>query len=117
MEQNDSEFDVYYIPPNFIEGGTVMGGLFKLRNTVEAGILAVGTGIPAFMLGPDITSKVLILCFTALPLAILALIGVSGESLFSYILGVLKFLRKRRVLGVAKVNKARKRKRRKSIEK
>ena len=117
MGQNDSEFDVYYIPPNFIESGTVMGGLFKLRNTVEAGILAFFAGIPAFMLGPDITSKVLILCFTALPLAIFALIGVSGESLFSYILGVLKFLRKRRVLGVAKANKARKTKRRENVEK
>ena len=25
MNRNDSEFDVYHIPPNFIEGGTVMG--------------------------------------------------------------------------------------------
>lgn len=117
MGQNDGEFDVYYIPPNFIESGTVMGGLFKLRNTVEAGILAFCAGVPAIMLGPDITSKVLILCFTALPLAIFALIGVSGESLFSYIWGVLKFLRKRRVLGVAKANKARKTKRRENVKK
>ena len=117
MGQNDSEFDVYYIPPNFIDSGTVLGGLFKLRNTVEAGILAFCAGVPAIMLAPDITSKVLILCFTALPLAIIALIGVSGESLFSYILGVLKFLKKRSVLGADKENKARKRNRRKNIEK
>ena len=37
MSRNDSEFDIYHIPPNFIEGGTVMGGLFKLRNVIEAG--------------------------------------------------------------------------------
>ena len=41
MSRNDSKFDTYYIPPNFIEGGTVMGGLFKLRNIIEAGILAL----------------------------------------------------------------------------
>lgn len=108
MEQNDSEFDVYYIPPNFIEGGTVLGGLFKLRNTVEAGILVLCVGIPVFMLETDITAKVLILCFTALPLGLLALIGISGESLFSYICGFLKFLTKRRVIGVQTENKKRK---------
>lgn len=105
MGQNDSEFDVYYIPPNFIDGGTVLGGLFKLRNTVEAGILALSVGIPVFMLDTDITAKVLILCFTALPLALLALIGISGERLFSFICGFLKFLSKRRVIGVQPKNK------------
>ena len=44
MSRNDSEFDIYHIPPNFIEGGTVMGGLFKLRNVIEAGILAFVVG-------------------------------------------------------------------------
>ena len=48
MSRNDSEFDTYYIPPNFIEGGTVMGGLFKLRNVIEAGILALFVGMPIF---------------------------------------------------------------------
>ena len=112
MTQNDSEFDVYYIPPNFIEGGTVLGGMFKLRNTVEAGILAFGVGMPIFMLNLDVTSKVLIICFTALPLALLALIGISGESLFSYVGGFLSFLTKRRVIS-AKKEKTR----RKNVEK
>ena len=30
-EQRDS----YLIPPNFIEGGTLMGGMFKTRNAVS----------------------------------------------------------------------------------
>ena len=116
MEQNDSEFDVYYIPPNFIEGGTVLGGLFKLRNTVEAGILALCVGIPVFMLETDITAKVLILCFTALPLALLALIGISGESLFSYICGFLKFLTRRRVISVQTENKEKRKTRSKNYD-
>ena len=36
QEQRDS----YVIPPNFIEGGSFFGGLFKARNVVEAVILA-----------------------------------------------------------------------------
>ena len=38
------ERDVYIIPPNFIEGGTLMGGMFKTRNVIEAGILGALTG-------------------------------------------------------------------------
>ena len=94
MSRNDSEFDIYHIPPNFIEGGTVMGGLFKLRNVIEAGILAFFVGVPIFMLDFDVTAKVMVICFTALPLALLALIGVSGESLSSYIFGFFNFLLK-----------------------
>ena len=99
MSRNDSEFDIYHIPPNFIEGGTVMGGLFKLRNVIEAGILAFFVGVPIFMLDFDVTAKVMVICFTALPLALLALIGVSGESLSSYVFGFFKFLINRRVIG------------------
>ena len=99
MSRNDSEFDTYYIPPNFIEGGTVMGGLFKLRNVIEAGILAFLVGMPIFMLELDISSKAVILCFTVLPLVLLALIGISGESLSSYTIGWFKFLINRRVVG------------------
>ena len=98
MSRNDSEFDTYYIPPNFIEGGTVMGGLFKLRNVIEAGILALFVGMPIFMLNLDMSAKAVILCFTVLPLALLALIGVSGESLSSYIFGWFIFLIDRRVI-------------------
>ncbi|MBQ8848741.1 MAG: cell division protein FtsW [Clostridia bacterium] len=114
MERNDSEFDVYYIPPNFIEGGTVLGGLFKLRNVIEAGILALGVGVPIFMIDLDISAKVVILCFTALPLALIALIGISGESLFSYIMGFLRFVKRRRVLGANKQKQIKRR--RKNIE-
>lgn len=94
----DSEFDIYYIPPNFIEGGTILDGLFKLRNVIESGILVFITGMPVFMLELDITSKVLILCFTALPIAIIGLVGISGESLFSYTAAFIRFIIKRRII-------------------
>lgn len=46
----NEERDIYTIPPNFIEGGTLMGGMFKSRNVIEAGILAVLIGGPVLSL-------------------------------------------------------------------
>lgn len=105
MSRNDNEFDTYYIPPNFIEGGTVMGGLFKLRNVIEAGILAFFVGMPIFMLEFEMSVKAILLCFTVLPLVLFALIGISGESLSSYIFGWFNFFINRRVVGKKKDKK------------
>ena len=92
------ERDIYIIPPNFIEGGTLFGGMFKTRNVVEAGILALITGIPVLSLSLSLTTRIILLCLTALPLAMLALIGVSGGSLSSFIFLFFVFLRNRRTL-------------------
>ena len=95
----DSEFETYTIPPNFIEGSTLFGGLFKLRNAIEAGILAILAGVPVFLLSIPLTTKVIILCLTALPLALLGLFGISGECLSSFVLAFFKWLKRRRVVG------------------
>ena len=75
--------DTYIIPPNFIDdGGTLFGGMFKTRNVIEAGILALAIGLPVISLSISLRTRIIILCLTALPLALFALIGVSGSSLF-----------------------------------
>ena len=102
------ERDTYVIPPNFIEGGTLLGGMFKTRNVIEAGILAVVVGLPVIGLDLSLTVRIIILCLTALPLVLVALIGVSGTSLSAFILQFFSFLRNRRVLtreGVGTNNK------------
>ena len=58
QEQRDS----YVIPPNFIEGGSFFGGLFKARNVVEAVILAAGTGLPILTLSLTLTVRIILLC-------------------------------------------------------
>ena len=95
---NQNNNDLYYIPPNFIEGGTLFGGMFKIRNVIEAGIVAVLIGIPVLSLNLSLTIRIIILCLTALPLALFALIGFSGECLSSFILGIFRFLKNRRVI-------------------
>ena len=96
-KQNDH--DLYTIPPNFIGASTFLGGMFKVRNVIEAGILAVAIGVPVLLWIPvGVTAKVIILCLTALPAAMLALMGIGGESLSSFLVIFIKFLKNRRVV-------------------
>ena len=94
----NEERDIYTIPPNFIEGGTLMGGMFKTRNVIEAGILAVLVGGPVLSLHFSLTVRIILLCLTALPLTLVALIGVNGSSLSSFFIQLVSFLRNRRLL-------------------
>ena len=97
-----NEHEVYIIPSNFIEGGTLFGGLVKIRNAIEAGVLAFAVGYPIFKLAIPLTSKIIFLCLTALPLAIFGLIGINGECLSSFIVAFFKFLICRRKVGEEK---------------
>lgn len=72
--------------------------MFKARNVIEAGILAVIFGLPVFYLPISLTARIIVLCLTALPLALVALIGISGESLSAFVLIFFRFLRHRRVI-------------------
>ncbi len=99
MARQTEERDVYRIPENFVDTGTVMGGMFKLRNVIEAGAIAAVFILPLFKINISLTAKIIIACLTALPLGLLALIGVNGESLSSFILGFFKFLQNKRVIG------------------
>ena len=106
MNKNSEQHDTYIIPPNFIEGGTLFGGIFKIRNVIEAGILAVSVGVPVFSINISLTARIIILCFTALPLALFALLGISGEPLSSYIFAFFKWLKNRRIIGKVETDKA-----------
>ena len=99
MSKNSEHHDTYIIPPNFIEGSTLFGGMFKIRNVIEAGVLAAAVGVPVFSLDLSLTVRIIILCLTALPLALFALMGVAGEPLSSYIVAFFKWLKNRRVVG------------------
>ncbi len=110
---NQNNHDFYTIPPNFIEGGTIFGGAFKIRNVIEAGIVAVAVGIPVLSLDISLTARIIILCLTALPLALFALLGFGGESLSTFILSFFKFLKNRRV--ISREDEPRKKKRRKKV--
>lgn len=97
---NQNDHDTYIIPPNFVDTGTFFGGMFRARNVIEAGILAAVTGLPVFLLLPfGLTTRIIVLCLTTLPLVLFALIGISGESLSAFLVIFLKYLKNRRIVG------------------
>ena len=95
---NPEEQNVALIPRNFIERGTFMGGMFKIRNAIEAVILAVLIIVPVVQLPLSLTIRIIILCMTALPAAMVALIGISGESLTAFLMNAIRFLINRRII-------------------
>ena len=98
MAVKNEERDVYFIPPNFLTGGRLFGGSIRMRNAVEAGILALLTGIPLFRLPFPLTTRIILLCLVTLPLAIFGLAGFEGVSLSEFAAHWLKWVTHRRVL-------------------
>ena len=95
---NPEEQQISLIPRNFIERGTFMGGMFKIRNAIEGTILAIGIAIPVVHLPLSLTIRIIILCMTSLPAAMVALIGIGGESLTAFLMNAVRFLFNRRIL-------------------
>ena len=100
MSTKQEENDIYVIPPNFIETGTLFGGTIKIRNAIEALILIVLIGVPVFNLPFNLTTNIIIACLTVLPAALFAIIGIDGDSLSSFIIHYFRFLKNRRIIGV-----------------
>ena len=105
MQANNDENDVYIIPPNFIDTGTVHGGSVNLRNAVEALGLVLMIGFPVFHLPFSLTTRIIIACITVLPAALFAIIGIGGESLTEFLFHFIIFLKKKRIVGVGEPTK------------
>ena len=97
---DDREYsNIYTIPPNYTDSGTLMGGMLETRNTVEAGILLALVGYPELMwLHLPVTAKVVVMTITLLPLGVFALMGLGGDSLLQYVSHMVMFLVRRRQL-------------------
>jgi len=100
-DRDDDTADVYFIPPNYVDSSGVFGGMFRLRNAIEA--CAVG-GVSAWLLfgvtaGMGLTVRVTILLAGVLPLMFFAAIGVMGLSITEFLYFCFRFLFKRRIIG------------------
>ncbi len=102
---DDREYsNIYTIPPNYTDSGKLLGGMLEMRNTVEAGILLVLVGYPELMWLPVTgTIKIVIMTVTLLPLGVLAVMGIDGDSLFQYLGHVIKFAGSRRKIHMKRV--------------
>ena len=104
--RDDDAPDVYFIPPNYVDSSGVFGGMFRLRNAIEA--CAIG-GISAWLLfgvtaGMDLTMRVTILLAVVLPLMFFAAIGVMGLSVTEFLHFCFRFVFKRRIIGRSAFN-------------
>lgn len=98
MSNAKDERDVYYIPPNFLTSGRLFGGMMRVRNAIEACVLVIISGFPIIHLPFSLTVRVIILCLITLPLGILGVVGIDGDSLSEFAVNWVKWMMKRRIL-------------------
>lgn len=103
MDEKETE-NIYAIPANYTDSGKILGGMLSLRNVFEALVLVLIFGFIELKLIPmQDTVRIVIMVVTLLPIALVALMGIDGESLFQYIGHVFKFLKHRRRLHFKKI--------------
>ena len=97
---DDREYsNVYTIPPNYTDSGKLLGGMLETRNTVEACALLLLVGYPELMWIPmPTTIRIVVMTVTLIPLGVLAVMGIDGDSLLQYLGHMFSFWKNRRKL-------------------
>lgn len=101
----DNDFNnVFAIPVNYTDSGKFANGMFETRNAIEAVILLVVLGYPLIAWVPiGLTAKIVVGTIVLLPLTILALLGIDGDSFSQYVMRVFKFGKNKRKLHLRRV--------------
>ena len=98
VEISREERDVYLIPQNFVDTGTILGGTVKLRNAVEAAVLAVGSAVPLFYLPLAFNIRLMIVIAVSVPLGVFGVVGIGGDSLTQFVAHWFRFIKRRRIV-------------------
>lgn len=98
VEISREERDVYLIPQNFVDTGTILGGTVKLRNAVEAAVLAVGSAVPLFYLPLAFNIRLMIVIAVSVPLGVFGVVGIGGDSLTQFVAHWFRFMKHRRIV-------------------
>ncbi|MDR1204338.1 MAG: hypothetical protein LBL26_02510 [Peptococcaceae bacterium] len=98
MEEQEYS-NVYAIPANYTDSGKFFGGMLDVRKTIETGLLLLMVGYPelAWLTVPA-SVKVVVMVVTLLPLCVIGLMGIGGDSLMQYAARVVMFYARRRKL-------------------
>lgn len=98
MQEKENEM-IYPIPPNYTDSGKILGGMIAPRNLVEAILLVLALGFIEFKLIPmGETVRIIVMAITLLPLFMVALIGIDGDSLLQRLKHIFKFMFNKRKL-------------------
>ena len=105
IDLDEKEYNnIYAIPANFTDAGKILGGMLELRNAVEAVILVILLGYPEWRLIPmSGTIRIVVMTVTLLPAAIVAMMGIDGDSLFQYLNHIVRYMLSRRKLHFRRV--------------
>lgn len=91
--------NVYAIPANYTDSGKLLGGMVETRNAVEAIALVILVGYPELMWIPmPTTIRIVVMTVTLIPLGVLAVMGIDGDSLLQYLGHIFSFWKNRRKL-------------------
>lgn len=105
MDLEEKEYsNIYAIPANYTDSGKILGGMLEPRNAVETVILLIFLGYPELMVIPmSGTIRIVVMTLTLLPLAVLSMMGIDGDSLFQYLGHILRYFASRRKLHFRRV--------------
>jgi len=97
---DDREFsNLYAIPANYTDSGKLFGGMLEVRNTIEAALIVALVGYPELTWLPiSGTMKIVVMTVTLIPLGVVALMGIAGDSLFQYFGHMVRHWKRRRRL-------------------
>ena len=91
--------NIYVIPDNFIEGGKVFNGMFKIRNLIEAVIVGLIVSIPLFAIPyPSMQVQITVMIGVILPVFLLAIVGVNDDSLVEFVGNLIKWKQNKRII-------------------
>ena len=96
--------NVYAIPANYTDSGKLLGGMLETRNTVETMLLLFLLGYPelVWMSAPGMV-KVVIMTVTLLPVGVVGLMGIGGDSLMQFVFHIIRFWFRRRKLHLRRI--------------
>ena len=96
--------NVFAIPANYTDSGKLMWGMLETRNTIETCLLLALAGYPEFMwMSIPVMAKVVVMTVTLLPLGVIGLMGIGGDSLIQYAVRMARFLTSRRKLHLRRI--------------
>ena len=93
------EEKIYAIPANYTDSGRLFGGMVSTRNAIETLIIVVSLGyVELFLIPMTVMVKVIVAVVTLIPLGMVSMMGIDGDSLFGYLGNILSFLTYKRKL-------------------
>lgn len=96
--RKQEEGKTYIIPPNFVDKMSVVGGMIRLRNLVEAILVAsIVVGPPILLIPMSFSAKLYVAVLAGIPLLVIGCIGINGDSLFQFLTYWSDFRRNKRV--------------------